>query len=168
MKGRGNERLESLLDEYEKDLNREFIGNKADFYFGKWEKMRKNSSAMNLYSWNWGAVLFGPVWYAYRKMYLISILYYGLIIGASVVLSYFLEKDIPNSAFGGGLLVFGMIGNYTYLDFISKKTRKIDEDATKDEMEKLEECKKQGRTDLRAALLAAIPILIGGVLEIIR
>lgn len=167
MKGRGNERLEKLLNEYEKDLNREFVGNKADFYFGKWGKMRKNSSAMKIYSWNWAAVLFGPVWYAYRKMYSFSILYYGLIVGASVAL-YFFEKDVPSSAFGGGLLVFGLMGNYTYLDFISKKTRKIDEDSTKDEMEKLEECKKQGRTDVRAAVLAGIPIVIGGILEIVR
>nr|WP_269752205.1 DUF2628 domain-containing protein [Leptospira ainazelensis] len=156
------------MNEYEKDLNREFIGNQADFYFKKWERMRKNSSAMKIYSWNWASVFFGPVWYAYRKMYSIAIIYYGLILGASIILTYVFEKDLPHSAFGGGILVFGLMGNYTYLDFISKKTQKISEDSTKDEMEKLEECKKQGRTNLVAAILAGIPIVIGVVFEFLR
>ncbi|WP_162274108.1 DUF2628 domain-containing protein [Leptospira tipperaryensis] len=168
MKGRGNERLQSLLNGYEKDQNREFIGNKADYYFKKWEKMKNNSSALKIYSWNWGSILLGPIWYAYRKMYSIAIIYYALIIGASFVVFYLLKKDLPGSAFGGGALVFGLMGNYTYLDFMSKKTQKIAEDPGKDEMEKLEECKKQGRTDVKAAILAGIPIVVGVILEFVK
>jgi Protein of unknown function (DUF2628) len=168
VRGKGKERLENLLNEYEKDLNREFIGNRAEYYFKKWEKMKKNSSAMKIYSWNWASVFLGPIWYAYRKMYSIAIIYYALIFGASVIVAYFFEKDLPYSAFGGGILVFGLMGNYTYLDFVSKKTQKINEGSAKDEMEKLEECKKQGRTNFVAGVLAGIPAVIGGILEFVK
>ncbi|RHX82987.1 DUF2628 domain-containing protein [Leptospira stimsonii] len=168
MKGKGKERLESLLNGFEKDQNREFIGNQAEYYFKKWGKMKKSSSSMKIYSWNWAAILLGPIWYSYRKMYLISIVYYALIVGASIVATYFFEKEIPNSAFGGGSLIFGLMGNFTYLDFISKKTQKIEEDSKLDEMEKLEECKKQGRTNVGAAVLAGLPILIGMIFEIVK
>jgi hypothetical protein len=44
-----------------------FIGHNSEFYIGKWKESLT-------YSWNWPAFFGGVIWFAYRKMYLFTIM----------------------------------------------------------------------------------------------
>ncbi|WP_239616391.1 DUF2628 domain-containing protein [Cohnella mopanensis] len=52
---------------------------KKDVYLAKWGK---NSG------WNWPAFLFPPIWMAYRKLYVESAIYFGIIVLLSIIESF--------------------------------------------------------------------------------
>ena len=49
-----------------------FIGSNQTFYINKFDDMQNFG---NNISWNWCSFLFGPHWFAFRKMYLIAVIY---------------------------------------------------------------------------------------------
>jgi hypothetical protein len=79
------------------DNLRLFVGRNREYYFTKWSGMMRRHSA---FSWNWAALLFGPFWLVYRKMYLVG--------SAAVIV--IVATDFVDSATANGMT------SYTFLD----------------------------------------------------
>ncbi|WP_061231061.1 DUF2628 domain-containing protein [Leptospira weilii] len=170
MNSKANEKLNRLLDSYDKDLSREFLGRNSGYYLKKWDTItiRKKTSGYRLYySLNWAAILLGPVWYAYRKMYLYSILYSVILFVTEFCLNYFFKKDLLSNSMVGVGIVFGLMGNSIYLDFMVKKIDKIRSHSEINETTLTEKLRKQGGTNIVAAIIATLPILLGILMEFV-
>ena len=79
-----------------------FVGKDWDKYEPMWTsiKYKKNvTSAYHFKNLNWLAFFFGPVWFAYRKMYLSMICYISICIGLETVLDYFFQKGAPSAVY---------------------------------------------------------------------
>lgn len=52
-------------------------------------KFVKNKGKKHLISWNWGAFIFGPAWFFYRKIYNVGAFFLALVIAATLVATPF-------------------------------------------------------------------------------
>lgn len=82
-----------------------FLGKNQMYYIESFIKMQINNSQS---SWNWCSALFGGFWFAYRKMYKYSIIYFAV--------SLFLGSiPVIGSIFGIALWICsGIFGNHFY------------------------------------------------------
>lgn len=95
--------------------------------FGYGEKFKKMREKNRLLGWNWGAFLLGPIWFAYRKMYPMSIVtilmagFFGLIFRSQLAMIISLILDVSMALFGDRI----------YLEHISRllgKVKKLSKD----------------------------------------
>lgn len=105
------------------ELSGIFVGKNYDYFKRKWEIAEQNR---NKQSWNWAAFLFGFSWMAYRKMYLYSWIFVGLLVVESLCEYAFGFSDKLSHTINVGInVVFGWQGNYLYKLHVEKKTREI-------------------------------------------
>lgn len=94
--------------EQEQELLLAYVNKNKEFYNQKWKKSKNPQTSS---SWNWPAFFFGPLWLAYRKMYLFSFLY----MFAYLIVDWLIVSEL----FGYGLsfvtmVLFGLFGNAVY------------------------------------------------------
>lgn len=143
-----------------------FIGKNYDYFTRKWAIAEQKKSKQ---SWNWAAFLLGFAWMAYRKMYLYSWIFIGVIIVEILCEYAFNLPDKLSNAINIGIAVtFGWQGNYLYKLHAEKKIKEITA-MNSPEQAKIE-LAKQGGTNIGAAIgfvvaLAAIMLLVIVVAE---
>jgi len=87
---------------------------KKDVYLAKWGK---NSG------WNWPAFLFPPIWMAYRKLYVESAIYFGIIFLLSIIESF--VGYMSSSAYLLITIFAGVYGNKIYYRKAKKTIEEI-------------------------------------------
>jgi len=149
------------------EASRIFIGKNYDYFQKKWEIGDKKNRK---YSWSWAAFLLGFSWMAYRKMYLYSWIFIGMIL-LEVLCEY--AFDFPgklSNAINIGIAVsFGMQGNYWYKLHTEKKIKEITAMNTPEQSRI--ELARQGGTSIGAAVgfvvaLLAVIFLVAFVAEV--
>lgn len=152
--------IDAQADPHE-DLKRDlraFVGKKADYYLARWAPALRGSGSST--GFNWAAFLFGGLWLPYRKMYLVSSIFYGFIILETVleeiVFVGVLEEPEPPAALVNMVnlvigIVCGSLGNRWYLAHARKavadvRAQNLDEDAAIDLLS------RRGGTNLGVAL----------------
>src|SRR5262245_25293633 len=73
--------LSTSGDALEQEL-RAFVGPRADVYLRKWAPLLYGSGQAGF---NWPAFLLAGIWLPYRKMYAVSLIFYGAIVAESVL-----------------------------------------------------------------------------------
>ncbi|EKQ57914.1 MULTISPECIES: RING finger protein [unclassified Clostridium] len=78
-----------------------FIGKNLYYFLNKFQDLNRANEKV---SWNWASAFLGGYWYAYRKMYLNQLIFYGIwILGSCIPLLWIAT-----------IIVSGMFGNYIY------------------------------------------------------
>lgn len=99
-----------------------FIGNNAKTYKEKWAKIRDKK---NKISFNWAALLFGPFWAAYRKMYMVTSVWLGLMLLLSA-LEIFGVFSIPGAGpFIAVAIMFSLYADGIYMERAHKQIARI-------------------------------------------
>ena len=136
------------------DYRAELIGEKANHYLPIFDGMTEKDHA----SWNWCAFLFGPMWFAYRKLY-----------GWAVIV--FVVQNVVSALFGllsfsaSGLLariaglviaaIFAQRANYE----LKKRVDRLILEMPSDDNERRLFIKKKGGTSAIALLIAIVIVL---------
>lgn len=130
-------------EDLKRDL-RDFVGRKADYYLARWAPALRGPETNT--GFNWAAFLFGGLWLPYRKMYLVTTIFYGFLILETaleeIVFVGVLEEPEPPAALVNMVnlvigLVYGAFGNRWYLTYARKavaevRAQNLDEDAAID------------------------------------
>lgn len=127
-----------------------FVKTKQDVYLRKWKKPSY---------WNWASFLFGPMWLAYRKMYVEMVIYFGII-----TLSTLFEVLTDASSFIYVLdrlvwILAGVYGNKIYY----RKAKKTIEEIMflhKDKEARLLLISKKGGTSVWSMVAVGIGIVV--------
>lgn len=107
-----------------------YVGRNAPYYVSQWLDLRQGRDAKNRL--NLGALLFGPFWFLYRKMYLYFVLIcLLLIVQAAIEYSIFGVASLDPSRSSAGGLVFGFMlslvmswyANRLYFHHVTRKIR---------------------------------------------
>jgi len=151
----------------QEDFNSEyfinFVGKNYGYYNRKWGKI----NIKNPLSLNWIAILFGPVWYAYRKMYLYLFAFYGGLIVVDMLFSYVFQIELSQAPFTVAAVMIGLYANGLYLYFIRRKIHKIkNEEQDQDKIN--ERLKKTGGASMVSAVIAGAIMALGTVFYIIN
>jgi hypothetical protein len=145
--------VKKLLEEFDEETIREFVGKNADYYLNKWKLMAASGSKV---SWNWAAFCFEVLWMAYRKMYLYAL---------TVMLLSFVP--VIGSIFS---LIFwigiGIFGNYLYGKFTYRKLSVLRSAFTDDELFKQEVIKSGGTSILGVFLFIILALLLALLISI--
>ena len=94
------------------------IGKNVEYYMPKFNDMKARNTKS---SWNWCAFLFTPYWMIYRKMYGYGAAVLGGMFLLSVIGGVFLSL-VSLAAY----IVFGIVGNYVYMQTLEKKALQMD------------------------------------------
>ena len=143
-----------------------FVAKNYEYFLRKWEIAEQKKSKQ---SWNWAAFLLGFSWMAYRKMYLYSWIFIGVVIVEMLCEYAFGFPDKLSNAISLAIAVtFGLQGNSWYKLHVEKKVKEITAMNTP-EQAKIE-LARQGGTSIGAAIgfvvaLLAIIILVAVVAE---
>lgn len=138
-----------------------FVGKKYDYYRQKWSGSERKGS---ITSFNGGALLFGFLWMAYRKMYKFCGIFMAVVIAETLLE---LALDLPSSlssAISIAMTVcFGMFGNHLYKLHVEQKIREITAEGTPTQINA--ELARQGGTSFGAAIgfLVVLIIILGGL-----
>jgi hypothetical protein len=62
---------------------RSFVGPKADYYLNRWASALEGSRQGT--GFNWAAFFLSGLWLPYRKMYLVTFIFYGIIVAESIL-----------------------------------------------------------------------------------
>lgn len=108
----GNVESRSVASVPEEEAARIFVGKNYEYYWHKWAVTERRASKQ---SWNWAAFVFGFAWMAYRKMYLYSLIFIGVMVLESAFelafhFPYYVGQGV-NLAIG---VMFGVYGNHAY------------------------------------------------------
>jgi hypothetical protein len=145
---------------------RSFVGSRGDYYLGRW------SDALNDKSSNCGfnvaAFFLSGFWLPYRKMYVITVVFYAIILVESmaeeVVFVDLLGHPEPPMALQrvvglAAALACGLLGNRWYLAHVRAKVAELRYQEL-DEADHLKELARRGGTNLGASLGMFIGFLI--------
>ena len=132
-----------------------FAGKNYEYYKRKWDEL---SVKRGKFSFNIPAIILGPIWFAYRKMYLYMIAFYAPLSLLGILFAIFNIKA-PSSVFTVAGILIGMYANSLYLFFVKKKIGTIRK-KTSDEVMVRDIVEKQGGVSIAgAAILTGITIL---------
>jgi len=114
-----------------------FVGKNSDYYLRKWELMDKENEKNK---WNLAAFLLPLWWTAYRRMYLYSWLFFGIITINTLFGILLRIPDIISSTVGLIIaIIYGLYGNawykkHTLKSILEVKMRVPDADKQKEEI----------------------------------
>lgn len=131
----------------------QLIGSNGFYYKEKFDRMRITG---NKASWNWCAFLFTPFWLIYRTMY-----GYGAAFLGGVLLLSLINDTLCFIAALAGYFVFGIIGNYLYMQHTEKLANYL---RWINEPERSTAAARKGGTNSTAVVLAAICYLIAALI----
>lgn len=104
-------------------------------------------------SWNWASAFFGGFWYAYRKMYVIQILYYVVALFCAFIPRMQLILFVAS----------GILGNYLYKGEIEKRARiakSLDINMKQDYISK-----KEGTNEAAIGIIIVIRIVLNVIMN---
>ncbi len=134
-----------------------FVGSKADYYLERWSAILY--SAGNGAGFNWAAFFIAPLWIAYRKMYLVLLLFWSLIcievmLEDMIFINILEHAEVPRLVDrGSGLLIAvicGLFANRLYLWHAKKKIAEAQSEGHEGE-QLLWQISKRGGTSLLAS-----------------
>lgn len=131
-------------EQTEDDIESTFIGPHADYYLEQFHRLTHFGTKIG---WNWGALLFGPWWFIYRKMYRYALAF--ILLFALTIPSRF-----------GPILVFilsAVFADYLYLQYVQERLNTI---RPMSEPRRNIELHLRGGTDMAGAVLVLIVPLI--------
>ena len=132
-----------------------FVGKNYEYFLRKWEVAGQKKSKQ---SWNWAAFLLGFSWMAYRKMYLYSWIFIGVVIVETLCEYAFGFPDKLSNAINFGIAAtFGWQGNSWYKLHVEKKVKEITS-MYAPEVAKIE-LARQGGTSIGAAIGFVVALL---------
>jgi hypothetical protein len=152
---------------------RSFVGPKADYYLEKWADSLALKDESYGAGFNWAAFFLSGLWLPYRKMYLVTLIFYGIILAESVledlVFIGILDEPEPPPALGRmvGLaiaIVCGWYGNRWYLSHTRAKIAELRGLGEEDEAY-MQVLAKQGGRSLAASLgiFLSFMVIMAGV-----
>lgn len=141
---RGNEPNNKSYEAGEFDLS-SLIGPNSGYYIPKFAEITQQGKKA---SWNWSAFLITPYWMIYRKMYGYGIAVLGGLFLLSLLGGWFIFL-LQMAVY----IVFGILGNYIYMDSLSKKTAQLN---LLSGQYKSDFLAKNGGTNITAAILSAV------------
>lgn len=133
----------------------QFVGPKADYYDRKWRELEIKKSAV---SWNWAAFFLGPLWLAYRRMYLLASLLIVLMFCSNLALILLsADIDIVLGLILGivQMILLGMFGNALYRKHVTGEVALI-ESLHQDDMARAVALARKGGRSLPAAFGFAV------------
>ncbi|MGR6033932.1 MAG: DUF2628 domain-containing protein [Candidatus Nitrosoglobus sp.] len=138
------------------DVLQNFVGKNFEYFRKKWEIAERKESK---FAWNWAAFLIGPIWLAYRKMYLyLGILIAFIIIESLIDYAFNLPNSTSNAIDAAIGFVFGNQGNYLYKLHVDRKVKQI---ISKSGFQNTTaELKRLGGTSIGAALGSVVIIIV--------
>ncbi|MGO4708482.1 DUF2628 domain-containing protein [Chryseobacterium sp. 2TAF14] len=130
------------------ELYESFFQERKDYYLEKLRLLESNKK----FTINYAALIFGILWFFYRKMYLEILIIYSFIALETLFEKYFLSMIIGEEsmiifsiAFSISLLIFvGFTGNYLYLKKAKRTITKAEKKYINLEMQKQYVTKKGG------------------------
>ncbi len=148
-----------------KELFAAFVGAEANYYLNKWQEIdsaiARKKAPLN---WNWFSFLFGPFWFAFRKMYLYAAI---MLIGSIVVDEIAHELGWGRSLRGAqiGFTVFlGLYGNYIYYKYAKENVAKITKSIPNNVQLQKESLAAAGGTSWLGVGMAVVGTTILGIL----
>jgi hypothetical protein len=146
-----------------------FVGPRSDYYYKSWYHLLANSKnsgvpaldyfAIEAKNWppNIGAILLGPTWLAYRKMYFGSFILFIASYGLSTMLSEvfglpYISANIASAA------IYASLGNSMYLRHAKKEIALIKRRGLEHD-EYIAALNKRGGTNILGAIIASILLL---------
>ena len=133
-----------------------FVGKNYEYFVNKWAIAEQKKSKQ---SWNWAAFFLGVAWMAYRKMYLYSWIFIGVVaVGTLCEYALGFPDKLSNAINVAIAITFGFQGNYWYKLHVEKKVKEIT--ATNTPEQAKIELSRQGGTSIGAAIVAPLAILI--------
>jgi hypothetical protein len=114
-----------------------FVGKNSDYYLRKWELMDKENKKSK---WNWAAFLLPLQWMTYRKMYLYSWLWFGIVSIETLFEILLRIQDVFTNIVGSIIaIIYALYGNAWYKKHALKsileiKMRVSDADKQKEEI----------------------------------
>ena len=103
-----------------------FIGARYDKYYK--EKFDQINPKKPFVGFNFGAFIFGPMWFLYRKMYAYASIYVAFIF---VIQMVFLIFELNTSGTNGGSIglavAIGILANGIYKRFVEKKIKFVED-----------------------------------------
>ncbi|MDO5653070.1 MAG: GYF domain-containing protein [Brachymonas sp.] len=144
-------------------LLKAFVGQNYGFYASKWAEAERNNAAI---SWNWAAFFLGPLWMAYRKMYVYCAVFVAI---TFVTTSAGLLMRVPIATleswyrFAGPAvsMLFGLFSNHLYK---AHALRKINNTTAPDGAEQLaSQIVRQGGASLLSVLAVVTATLVASL-----
>ena len=136
-----------------------FVGKNHGYFERKWAEAAQRKHPL---SWNWVAFLVGFGWMGYRKMYLYSWIFIGVIAAELIVeLAIGVPSSITSSINLGVAIGFGLKGNAWYQQHVNQQVNHILASHTPEQARI--ELARQGGTNIGAAVgfVAALLVLLG-------
>lgn len=144
------QKLESIArEEYKNDL-KIFVGNGGKSYIRKFAKMNETKQFLN---WNFPAFLLGPIWYAYRKMPLMSL---------ALTITMVLILSTENGLVAAGILML-LVGALSDKIYKAHVDRLLDTRFMMEEKEQINHQKLRGGVSVIYALTLIIVAIGFGV-----
>lgn len=136
-----------------------FVGKNHGYFERKWKEAAQRKHQL---SWNWAAFLVGFGWMGYRKMYLYSWIFMGVVAAELIAeLAIGVPSSIASSINLGIAIGFGLKGNAWYQQHVNQR---VDQILASHEPEQARiELARQGSTNIGAAVgfVAALLVLLG-------
>lgn len=164
--------MEDIIDHFEEeeDVNLKdwqlVVGEKSKYYIPRWLEMKSGKGKI---SFNVAAFFLGVLWMLYRKMYVASAIYFGIIIFASLFEVFVIEElygEIPSIdrvTNWTAAAIMGFYGNYFYLKNTEKKISTIRNSHYSNDLYE-EQLIKQGGTSFVPPLIVIITFVIFGAI----
>lgn len=119
------EQQQSAFDE----LNQEdiqdlqtYVGPQSDRYVERWQRIEQQKSSM---SWNWAAFIFSFMWFGYRKIHFVPVLFLFSLIVLDYLFHFAFGEEMIGGLVAGVHVVLALLANKIYFDNAIKKTLHI-------------------------------------------
>lgn len=128
------------------DEIRAFVGPNADYYHTKWEKT-------GFEAFSWAACLLGEFWCPFRKMYIITVIYWGILFLTEILGKFGFWPDTLSYLFMFcSAVIFGFYGNRWYRHHTYNEIAQAQSQSLK-KKEHIELLTKRGGTSLISVIL---------------
>jgi hypothetical protein len=101
---------------------KQFVGKRSGYYFSQWKAFYGANPPLKV-CWNWAALLMGPFWLGYRKMYGYATIYMFMILAFDIIQIH-LQVNLIEPLKCGFLWMLGIIGNNLYYRYTRRKIYK--------------------------------------------
>ena len=136
-----------------------FVGKNHGYFERKWKEAAQRKHQL---SWNWAAFLVGFGWMGYRKMYLYSWIFIGVVAAEMIAeLAIGVPSSITSSINLGIAIGFGLKGNALYQQHVNQRVDQILASHAPEQARI--ELARQGGTNIGAAVgfVVALLVLLG-------
>ncbi len=147
---------EIIDNEFHENLRKEIVGKNFEYYELNWSKYENEKFKTG---WNWAAMILGPVWLAYRKMYSEAVILIIIANLLGLISSIFSLYSVSRIILILISITLGIWGDYYYYLKVEKKVKKmVLLDSSSNEY--IKKLKKLSSVDVISSSLILITLLI--------